>query len=212
METAAAHFVFVDFENVPTVDLESIGDKPVMVMLLIGKNQKKLDLALVHQILRHPAKVRLIEVGASGHNALDLTLAYYLGQAALHAPKAQFHVVSKDKDFDPLIAHLRRAHVQVTRHEKFAALPFLPQLVSSHPPKSAVPSKGAAPVDKFAKLIARLTNKSAPRPKKRAGLLAHINTAYGNKLSDAEQAAMAEDLITRGVITIDASDKVSYCR
>jgi hypothetical protein len=208
--SAITHFVFVDFENVPEVDLGLVEGKAVHVTLLIGKNQKKLDLALVQQIHRLATQIALVEVGASGHNALDLTLAYYLGQAVQRAPGAQFCIVSKDKDFEPMIAHLRSAHVQVFRHDKFSALPFLPQPRSGTPPKGTSPAKSAAPVDKFAKLLARLQNNSAPRPKKRAGLLAHINTVYGNKLSDAEQTALVEDLIKRGVLKIDAKDKVSY--
>jgi len=75
--------VFVDFENVPEVDLGLVEGKPVHVTILIGKNQKKIDLPLVQQIRRLAAQVELVEVGASGRNALDLTLAYYLGQAVL---------------------------------------------------------------------------------------------------------------------------------
>jgi len=60
--------------------------KSVHVTLLIGKKQTKLDLALVQQMRRVPDQVELVEVGASGHNALDLTLAYYLGRAAERSP------------------------------------------------------------------------------------------------------------------------------
>ena len=97
------HYVFVDFENVPEVNLGLIEGKPVQVTLLIGKNQKKLDLALVQQIRRLASQVELIEVGASGHNALDLPLAYYLGQAVQRCPDAHFHIVSKDKDLRQIL-------------------------------------------------------------------------------------------------------------
>ena len=60
---ALTHFVFVDFENVPSVDLDAIGAHPVHVTLLIGKNQKKLEVALVQQILRLTTRVDLLEVG-----------------------------------------------------------------------------------------------------------------------------------------------------
>eukprot|EP01031_Cornospumella_fuschlensis_P013228 gene13228-biopygen11165 len=73
---ASDHLVFVDFENVPALDLSAIEGKSARVTLLIGKNQKKLDLDLVRQIHRLAPQVDLVEVGASGHNALDLTLAF----------------------------------------------------------------------------------------------------------------------------------------
>src|SRR5687767_7742057 len=77
-----AHHIFVDFENVSFVDLDAIAALPVFVTLLIGKNQTKIDAVLVQQIHAHANKVRLITLGASGRNALDLTLSYYLGRAA----------------------------------------------------------------------------------------------------------------------------------
>ena len=43
---ALTHFVFVDLENVPVIDLGLVEGKPVHVTLMIGKNQKKMDLPL----------------------------------------------------------------------------------------------------------------------------------------------------------------------
>ena len=123
------YFVFVDFENVPDVDLGLVTGKPAHVMLLLGKHQKKLDVALVQQIRRFADQVELVEVGASGHNALDLTLAYYLGRAAQRDPEAHFCIISKDNDFDPMISHLRSQQIEIARYASFAALPFLPQQI-----------------------------------------------------------------------------------
>src|SRR3954468_21509405 len=117
--------VFVDFENVHTVDLTLIGDKQAEVTLLIGEKQRRLELALVRQIHEHAAKVTLIEVGAAGRNALDLVLAWHLGKTAERYPDDPYFVVSKDKDFDPLIPHLRTLGLRVERIDAFAALPFL---------------------------------------------------------------------------------------
>jgi hypothetical protein len=223
MTTATTtHFVFVDFENVHEVDLGLVEGKPVQVTLLIGKNQKKIDLALVQQIRRLAAQVDLVEVGASGRNALDLTLTYYLGQAVLRAPDARFCIVSGDKDFDPLIAHLYGVGVKVVRCDSFAALPFLPKPRAGTSVKAAVPIKPNAPVkagapvkadaldDRFERLVARLQNSSAPRPKKKSSLLARINSDFGNKLTASEQNEKADELIRRGVLTLDAKGKIAY--
>jgi hypothetical protein len=217
MTSEIVHYVFVDFENVPTIDLGVIEGKPVHVTLMIGRNQKKIDLALVHQIKRHASRVELIEVGAAGHNALDLTLAYYLGQAVLGAPQAEFHIVSKDTDFDPLIAHLLAQKIRASRHGMFATLPFLPQPKPVAPKKNpaapkniAQPKEPSVADDKFGKLLARLKNHAGPRPKKRSSLLAHIQTAYGNKLPDEELNSLVDELTQRGILTIDAKDRVGY--
>jgi hypothetical protein len=201
---AITQFVFVDFENVQTVDLSAIDGKPVHVTLLIGKNQRKLELGLVQQIHRLANRVRLVEVGASGHNALDMTLAYHLGWAARQSPRAKYHIVSKDKDFDPLIAHLGNNGISVMRTEIFAALPFLP------PPVKIVAAK-KIPSDRRTKVIARLMNSASPnRPSKRRALIAHIKTALGKEASDSETEAIERELLDKKVLTIDAKGAVRY--
>jgi hypothetical protein len=216
------HFVFVDFENVQEVDLGLVAGKPVQVTLLIGKNQKKIDLALVQQIRRLTTQVDLVEVGASGRNALDLTLAYYLGQAVRQNPGARFCIVSRDKDFEPMIAHLSGQGIKVVRCDSFAALPFLPKPRASSPAKAATPIrsgatvKATAPVkagmaeDRLERLVVRLQNNAAPRPKRKSSLLARINSDFGNKLTAAEQNEKAEELVRRGVLAIDAKGKIAY--
>ena len=216
------HYVFVDFENVPKVDLELIEGKPVHVTLLIGKNQGKIDFALVDQIHHLAAQVELEKVGASGHNALDLTLAYYLGQAVQRCPGAHFHIISKDKDFEPMVAHLSIKGIPVNRCDSFAALAFLPKPAKPHPIKAAAPARlgalakavvpvkaGAADV-RLEKLISRFQDNSAPRPRTKSRLLAYINTAFGGRLTEAAQIQKLAELISRGVLTIDANGKVSY--
>lgn len=217
--SAATHLVFVDFENVPRVDLDLVAAQPAFVTLLIGKNQTKLDTRLVTQIHRHATKVRLIEVGASGRNALDLVLAHYLGRAVAENPRASLHIVSKDKDFEPLIAHLRSGGVNVARSESFAALPFL------QPPRSAAASRRPAafarksptspqaedrPSDTLTKLVGRLTNPAAARPKKKERLLHHIETALGKGSSPEKAADTLRLLEEQRILEIGPDGKVRY--
>lgn len=219
MPAAPTHFVFVDFENVPEADLRLVAGKPVHVTLLIGKNQAKLDFSLVEQIHQLAAQVELVKLGGSGRNALDMTLAYYLGRAAERRPDAQFFIVSKDKDFEPMLAHIVEREIKAVRCDSFAVLPFLPKSKKSTPAKvpKSVPSVKAEPLtstaaldERFEKLVKRLSNNLAPRPKKQSRLLAHINTAYGGKLAEVEQRRKLAELVDRGVLSIDGADKVTY--
>jgi len=206
---AFTHFVFVDFENVPSVDLGLVAGKAVHVTLLIGKKQTKLELSLVQQIHRLAERVELVEVGASGHNALDMTLAYYLGQAVQRDPRAQFSIVSRDKDFEPMIGHLSSLGIRVARSDTFAAA------FQSAPKKPAAAAKPAAPAkkppeDRLAKLIVSFKGRPQHCPKKRTTLLHHIATFYGNKLSDSGIEEIVAKLIARGVISIGDKGKVTY--
>lgn len=200
------HLIFVDFENVPTVDLELVATHPAHVTLLIGKNQKKLDIALVQQIHRLGERIALIPVGASGHNALDLTLAYHLGQSARQTPLAKFYIVSKDTDFDPLIAHIRSTGVAVLRHASFASLPFLPR------PKKPAAAAATPPVNRRTKLIMRLTDPSyLSHPTTEKALLAHIKTTLGKESTDEAVQSVIRELTELRSLTIDATTrKVTY--
>jgi hypothetical protein len=216
------HFIFVDFENVPRVHLDAVKGKPVHVTLLLGEKQKRLELALVRQIHElGREQVELIEVGASGRNALDMVLAAHLGRCTLQHPDAAFVIISKDRDFDPLIAHLVAAKLRVERHPDFSTLVFLgspkpkPAPAPRFAPARVAPTRPAArpttvPVDTFEKLVGRLRSHAGPRPKRKDRLLHHISTAFGNKLTEAELNAHAVELVRRGVLTIDAKGKVTY--
>ena len=223
--------VFVDFENVPTVDLALIGDKVAEVTLLIGEKQRRLELGLVRQIHEHAAKVNLVEVGASGRNALDLVLAWHLGKTAERHPSDPFFVVSKDRDFDPLITHLRARGLSVVRVDAFSVLPFLSAPV--RPKKSPIPrpllpaaiplgarkqepvpplgaSLEAVADDRLTKLVVRLQHKTKARPARRKTLLTHINGFHRNQLSETELDAIVATLEQRGIIAIDPLGRVTY--
>ncbi len=212
------HHVFVDFENVPSVDLSAIADLPVLVTLLIGGVQNKLDTDFVEQIHAHAAKVRLVKLAASGRNALDLTLAYYLGRAVVEHDTSELHIVSKDKDFEPLIAHLRARKVKVSRSESFASLPFLPMSKPAAPTKERrAPQKKATavakgvPDDRANKVSARLKNPlNRNRPSTERALRAHLRTSLGKESSEEKVEAFLGELLAKRVLSVDAKGRVVY--
>ena len=209
---AFQHFVFVDYENVPSVNLGLAAGLSVHVTVLLGKNQKNVPVAFAKDMgrLGH-AQVSLVEVDASGHNALDIILAFYLGKSVARTPGARFYIVSKDKDFEALLGHLHGKNVPATRHDSFATLPFL-----TPPKKPAVVAKAAAakpPEDRRAKLIARIKNPHSPnRPSSRKALVAHIKTGLGKESSDPKVEDILRELVERKIVAIDEKDKVSYAK
>jgi hypothetical protein len=208
-----SHRVFVDFENVSDIDLGLLTDQSVHVSLLIGKNQTKLAIGLVKDLLRLGAQAELIEVGASGHNALDLTLAFYLGQAVQQFPGAHFWIVSKDKDFEPMIGHLnhRRPPVLVARCGEFDQQPFLqPRPKPRATAKAASPATPAAP-DRRTKVIARLKNPTLKnRPITLAGLHAYVKTSLGSEATANDIEEVVTGLMKSGTIAVDVANKVTY--
>jgi hypothetical protein len=192
--------VFVDFENVHEVDASLIGAKAVRFTLLLGAAQSRLDAALVEKLMEHAASVQLVRLTAGGRNALDFALAYYLGRAVLADPRAYFHVVSKDKGFDPLVEHLRNRHVHVRRHDGFETLNF------SGPAKSA-PAPSA---DLFTRVLEHLRKNLNNRPKRKKTLVSHLLAFGGKTTTEPEITALIEKLCKAGYLSLNDKEAVTY--
>lgn len=231
------HHVFVDFENVHTVDLAVFELRPISFTLLLGAKQSKLDAALVEKLMEHATSVQLVRLTSSGKNALDFTLAYYVGRAVAADPTGHFHIISKDTGFDPLIAHLRSRHLRAARHDDFAAMtgkaaipsasvkpaPIArPNTSPAHTP-SSVPSKAkvskpmpAQPkvtpseADLEARVLEHLRTHPNNRPRRKTTLISHLRTLLGNKRSGVEAERIIEDLSHAGHVTINDKGAVTY--
>jgi len=216
------HHVFVDFENVQEIDLTPFIGKAVEVTLLLGKTQKRLEVSLVQEFLKHPGEVKLIEMTTAGKNALDLALAYHLGMAAIRDPAGCFHIISRDKDYDPLVAHLKSAGTKAFRHDKFSVQAILGTAKPASGPEAkpagsvpirrvmASPARLAGAIDKVAVMADRLRKNVTTRPKQEKKLLTHVKAQFQGKLQDGEAEKIVESLVARRAISIDPKGKVTY--
>ena len=199
--------VFVDFENVHQIDASVIGAKSVNFTLLLGAKQTKLDAGLVEKLMEHAASVQLIRLASSGKNALDLTLAYYVGRTVSADPAAYIHIVSKDKGFDPLIEHLRSLHIHAHRHDSFATLTFSGTAKVAGVASKAEPAGQEEPLNR---VLEHLRKNVANRPKKKKTLLSHLKSQLGKDATDADAAGLLEKLKKAGHVSIGDKDAVTY--
>jgi hypothetical protein len=119
------NYIYVDFENVQTLDLDLISDRPVAVVLLLGKQNKDLPVSLVKKLLERSGQVRIVQTEKTGKNALDFVLAYQIGLKAALEPNSFFHIISRDRGFDALVAHLKAQKILAARHDAFSSIPIL---------------------------------------------------------------------------------------
>ncbi|MBC8009778.1 MAG: hypothetical protein H7067_06755 [Burkholderiales bacterium] len=194
--------VFVDFENVHEIDQTVIESKATNVTLLLGAKNTKLDAGLVEKLLKHAASVQLVRVTSSGKNALDFTLAYYVGRAAITDPTGYFHIISNDAGFDPMIEHLRSRHIRAHRHPDFAALTF------SHAPKPAVAL--APQSDFYSKALEHLRKNTSNRPKRKKTLDGHLLSLLGKNATAEDVATVTQALVKAGHLSIDDKGAVTY--
>jgi len=187
------NYIFVDFENVQETDLDRIANKPVKVVLVLGEQNKSLSVELVKKLLTYHAQVDLIQTGHRGKNALDLVLAQHIGEAKKTDPHGYFHIVSKDKDFDALIGHLKDQDTLAARHSAFSEIPVLMNQT-----------------ERVKWLSNYFKVNPAGRPKKRKTLESQIQAKFGKALSAVEMEETLRGLAAEKIITLSNEGEVSY--
>ena len=204
------HWLLVDYENIqPAFGCASLSDTRVVVFH--GAQQRDAPRKLKSQLSSIDAEFVLCT--KTGKNALDFHLTYYLGRLAAQHPNDDFHVLSKDKGYDPLIEHLRSAGADVRRLE------HAPSFASNAPPSShrkasapngVAPTKSQAagqmpPVETVRKALRSMPN----GPRTTARLRNWVNSRFDKDLSDAAFAALLNNLTRRNVIVLQG-DSVLY--
>jgi diadenosine tetraphosphate (Ap4A) HIT family hydrolase len=193
----ATNYVLIDFENVHPKNLELLTKYPFKVFVFVGASQTKVpfDLADSMQLLGNDA--RYIKISGNGQNALDFHIAYYVGELAGKDPDAHFHIISKDKGFDPLIAHLKNRKVRIQREKDIGEIPLL-----------RVPTTTSMD-EKVAAIVKNLGGRGQSRPRKIRTLENTINTLFTKKLEKNELASLVKELQKRKLIVVNQSN-VSY--
>jgi hypothetical protein len=227
------HLIFVDFENVPEVDLRRLIGRQVKVTLLIGLNQPNAAKKLVETLADIPFEVRLLKIGVVKKNALDFALAFHLGECAARYPEGRFYIVSADKkDFDPLVTHLRSHHVEAWRSDDIGSLPFLtvgqpaiaptsvtkapaagrpPKISPKLPPRVKTPAAAPLGLSRVEKIIARLNN---PASRNRPSTEKKLRASIQNEIKKAPAGLTIDDVLSelqqRHVLAIEPNGKVTY--
>ena len=191
------NYILIDFENVHPKNLELVTKHPFKVFVFVGASQTKVpfDLADSMQLLGNSAKY--IKIAGNGQNALDFHIAYYIGELAGKDPDAHFHIISKDKGFDPLIKHLKGRKIKVMRETDLAEIPLLRVPVST------------SNDEKIAAIVKNLGGRGQSRPRKVRTLENTINNLFTRKLDKSELGSLIKELQKRKLIVVNQGN-VSY--
>jgi hypothetical protein len=194
--------VLVDFENVQPKNMSLLSGGTFKIKVFLGTHQAKIPLEMARALQLFGPDAEYIQIDGSGSNALDFHIAFYIGQLAAANPDAHFHVISKDKGFDPLIKHLKTKKVFCQRATSIADIPQAKISNAKSAPAKSAPEKIDAVIDNLAK-------RKASRPRTLKTLRSTIKALFVNQLADEELEKLLEQLSKRG--TIDIKDgKVSY--
>lgn len=191
------NYVLIDYENVQPKNLDLLESHPFKVLVFVGQSQARIpfDLADSMQLLGKDA--RYVRISGNGQNALDFHIAYYIGELAAGEPDAFFHIISKDKGFDPLIGHLKERKIRVRRENDIGEIPLL-QLTD----KTSVDEQISA-------IVKNLGGRGQSRPRKVTTLSNTINSLFNPKLEAKELTALVKEMEKRKLIVINQNN-VSY--
>jgi hypothetical protein len=189
--------VLIDYENVQPTDLAKLRDGPFKVKVFLGANQSKIPVALAAALQGLGADAEYVLLDASGSNALDFHIAYYVGILSTQDSSAFFHIISKDTGFDPLIRHLKTRGIFAQRSTSITSIPYF---------KSAPPSSNDAQVEVA---VAHLTKLKAAKPRAEKTLLSTLHALFKKELSEQQLSTLFSLLCKRGIVKVDGT-RVSY--
>jgi len=190
------NFVLIDSENVKPEYIEKLRHDPFRVVVFVGAHLKRLDFPRVNAVQSLGSNGSYVQVSSPGPNALDFHIAYYIGRLSAAHPGAHFHIISKDKGFDPLIKHLRDQKIFCFRWASVLEIPLVKSL--QLPPKQRA-------ADFYKKHIKSTTTRPATVMSLQSAILSHFQKA----LSEKEVAEVLKALTAAGHVVVNEK-KVSY--
>jgi hypothetical protein len=194
------NFVLVDCENVPSPALSLLKDEQFRVWIFLGQNNTKLKKEVVLAMQQLQDRLKFVDMAGSGNNALDFHVAYYLGSLTREDPTGFFHIISRDKGFDPLVEHLRSYQLLVVRSESIEAMPCWQQK------KAKTTSNEKELLDL---VIADLRKRKASKPGRLKTLFGTIRATCGKDLPDSKIDAVIRSLVKLSYLKIEGT-KVQF--
>jgi hypothetical protein len=186
--TARTNYIFVDHENVSLADTDALNQEHIRLLVFVGANQKRIDIDAVEAIQKLGQRAQYVRISANGANALDFHIAFYVGRLAQQDERGYFHIISKDKGYDPLIAHLKDQKIFAARSESIATIPFVEV------------SKSKDVASRIALYLEKLQQPKTTRPSKRSTLRSAISTHFQKALDDREIENVIAGLEKSGVV------------
>jgi hypothetical protein len=179
------NYVLIDLQNVPQeADLVSgLGRDQFKLLLFFGSEQKKLLEKTTARLEQMGVNAEAIMISGHGRNALDFHIAYYIGEYARGDRSARFHIVAKDKGYDPLIHHLNTKKGVIARRVKSVA-----RIQAKNCTESQSLAMQLEPV------VKRLLAPTTTRPTTRKKLENWIVSQFPHQFSDSTAPGVVQEL------------------
>ena len=188
--------LLIDYENVLQVDISAIDKESYSVKIFVGASQNKIPFDLVAAAQAFGPNIEWVKIDASGKNALDFHIAYFLGKYSQIHSNQKFIVLSKDTGFDPLIRFLNKNGVSCSRINSLLEL-------------DKNTRKGKPKDSEVEKVINNLKKiDSNKRPRTRMTLNKHVKTVLNTDIDSEVQNAI-DSLFMLGIV-YEEGTRVKY--
>lgn len=203
----------IDYENVQVKSLKLLDDEQFQVKIFLGINNTKLSTEFVLSKDKLGNRAEYIRLEKAGENALDFHIAFYLGQIVSKDPTGFFHIISKDKGFDPLISHLKSIKIFSSRSESIEKMPCFSEQVKkevSPKPLSKPTSDIKTNISEETKLsIKHIIGLKASKPRRLKTLKSTIHAKLGKQTASQTIEKIITELKNLKYLETD-DQKVSY--
>ena len=205
------NYVLIDLENIQPEHLSVLAGQNFKVLVFVGQNQSKLSFDLVSAVQHLGKNAEYIKIQGNGPNALDFHIAFYIGQFSAENSDAHFHIISKDKGFDPLIRHLESKQIQVHRHKAISEIPLPKPAKAKKASQGSKAASSAIKAENIQKIVEFLIARGSAKPRKLKTLSNSINALFSKSLTENELKALIDELVKRGVVIVSSNQtNVSY--
>lgn len=191
------NYIFIDLENIQPNHLDILDEEHFRIIIFVGSNQTKIGFDIVSAMQKLGDKAKYVKISGNGSNALDFHIAFYIGKISETDKNAYFHIISKDRGFDPLIEYLKTKKIMSCRSENIDDIPTIKLL------------KLKNIQDQISIIIANLKQRGTSRPRLVKTLKNTIHCLFQKTLSEERLSEILSLMEQNGVIAV-SEDKVSY--
>ncbi len=184
--------ILVDFDNVKpsAADIALARGEGTHLAVVRGPQQTRYEADLAEALHGMGPQVTFTRCARAGKNAADMQIAFLLGELVAALPAGshkgiRFVVISRDKDFDPLLAYLQERGFDATRAASFkSALGGKAEEHTRAAKARAVKPTPAKAAKKTAAKKSPAPKKTAPAPRRVAKKVPHAAARTASKEPD----------------------------
>ena len=205
------NYVLIDLENIQPEHLSVLAGQNFKALVFVGQNQSKISFDLVSAVQHLGKNAEYIKIQGNGPNALDFHIAFYIGQFSAENSDSHFHIISKDKGFDPLVKHLESKKIQVHRHKAISEIPLPKPAKAKKASQGSKAASSAIKAENIQKIVEFLIARGNAKPRKLKTLSNSVNALFSKSLTENELKALIDELVKRGIVIVSSNKtNVSY--